>query len=541
MTAPYSGTPFPLSASFQLPGRIVNLSGLSAICGPGAPAPCSILMIVSGGSGSIEIDGNQHVLTAGSMLCCSSSLPLSLNAQFSLQGVWIEYTSVTRPGDADASPLNNGRLHSSAPAAICSLACRLLQKWNEPSEDNPFAVQLLFTELLAGLYKLYTQIIHPQEHWLDRILQYIDEHYNEDLTRAQLAELVQVSPEHFSRTFRKATGRSFSEYLTLQRIRRVQQRLLTETQSLSTLALEVGYSEGTYLSRKFKQVVGVSPAVYHRKAKRIASLNFNHTASLRALEIVPELGVYSGWMKQLELVPAYPGLRAEGTNGTDLYRSVAAVKPDVIISYTLPGGREQLLPVAPVIELSYMQMGWREQFIAIADITGRKLRAEEWLSRYDELCCRYNRELDRLIGPRGTAVAWEVGGAAAYCYSSSYGHGSQILYGDLGFSPPAALLKQGLLGQGYLETAIEHLPDYNADHIFITSGPSTPAGHERFSNMLLSPRWQTLAAVRNNRVYLVDQTEMFYGFDPLSSLAQLNTLMQSIRSQIYMGHDHIRP
>lgn len=115
MTAPYSGTPFPLSASFQLPGRIVNLSGLSAICGPGAPAPCSILMIVSGGSGSIEIDGNQHVLTAGSMLCCSSSLPLSLNAQFSLQGVWIEYTSVTRPGDADASPLNNGRLHSSAP------------------------------------------------------------------------------------------------------------------------------------------------------------------------------------------------------------------------------------------------------------------------------------------------------------------------------------------------------------------------------------------------------------------------------------------
>ncbi|OMF92012.1 hypothetical protein BK144_14820 [Paenibacillus sp. FSL R7-0273] len=541
MTDLPSGSPFPHSAGFQIPSRIVNLSGLSAGSGPGDPAPYSILMIVSGGSGIIDIEGTEHILSTGAMLCCKSSLPFSLNAQYSLQGVWIEYYAALPPEQEDISPLNSSRLHSEAPAALCSLACRLLQKWNEPSEDNPFAVQLLFTELLAGLYSLLARILHPQEHWLDRVLQYIDEHYNEDLTRAQLAELAGVSPEHFSRTFRKATGRSFSEHLTLQRIRRVQQRLLTESQSLSTLALEVGYSEGTYLSRKFKQVVGVSPAAYHRKAKRIASLNFNHTASLRALEILPELGVYSGWMKQLELVPAYPGLRAEGTNGTDLYRSVAAAKPDVIISYALPGEREQLLPVAPVIELPYMQMGWREQFTAIADITGRRLQAEAWLSRYDELCCRSNRELDRLIGPRGTAVAWEVGGAAAYCYSSSYGHGSQILYGDLGFSPPAALLEQGLLGNGYLEAPMESLPDYNADHIFITSGPSTPAGHERFSRMLHSPRWQALAAVRNNRVYLVDQTEMFYGFDPLSSLAQLNTLMQTIRSQIYMERDHIRP
>lgn len=70
--------------------------------------------------------------------------------------------------------------------------------------------------------------------------------------------------------------------------------MLTGAPNLSQLALEVGYVEGTYLSRKFKQVVGISPAAYHRKNKRIVALNFNHTASLRALEIMPQLGVYSG-------------------------------------------------------------------------------------------------------------------------------------------------------------------------------------------------------------------------------------------------------
>lgn len=541
MTSLYSGSPPQHALSFHFPCRILNLAGFSVSTGPVAPSPSSILMIVTGGSGTIEIEGFKHVISSGAMLCCSGSLPLSLDAQFNLQGVWIEYASVSPSGQADAGPLNHGRLYKGAPAVICSLACRLQTEWTGPAADSPFAVQLLFTELLAGVHSLYSKNLQPQEHWLDLVLQHIEAHYNEDLTRSQLAELAQVSPEHFSRTFRKATGRSFSEYLTLQRIRRVQQRMLTESQSLGTLALEVGYSEGTYLSRKFKQVVGVSPAVYYRKPKKFASLNFNHTASLRALDILPELGVYSGWMRQLELVPPCPGLRAEGTNGASLYRSVAAAQPDVIISYALSEERGQLLPVAPVIELPFMQMGWREQFRVIAEVTGRIHRAEEWLSRYDELCCRANRELDRLIGPRGTAVAWEISEAATYCYSSSYGHGSQILYGELGFRPPAAVLDQGLLNNGYLESTIEALPYYPADHIFITSSPSTPAGHERFSSMRQSLRWNTLDAVRHNRVYTLEQPEMFYGFDPLSSLAQLNTLMQAITSQIYIDSNHIRP
>ncbi|MNN46263.1 Iron(3+)-hydroxamate-binding protein FhuD precursor [compost metagenome] len=162
------------------------------------------------------------------------------------------------------------------------------------------------------------------------------------------------------------------------------------------------------------------------------------------------------------------------------------------------------------------------------------------LSEYDELCYRANQELDLLIGQRGTAVAWEVG-EVAYCYSSSYGHGSQILYGDLGFHPPAALLADGLLDKGYLEATIGELPDYPAEHIFITSKPSTPLGRQYFSHLLHSRRWQELQAVRNGRVFQLDESEMFYGFDPLSSMAQLKALMQAIKSQIYMGSDHIRP
>lgn len=541
MHTPRSGGTFPYSQSFQIPLRIVTLAGLS-VNGKREPENnLSILIIVTGGSGTIQVDGHLHSISCGSLLCSNSDQRISLSPQYSMQGVCIEYSALHLQ-QTDASPLNSGMLLDKCTPKACTLASQLLKIWNEPAAMyNPFSVQVLFAELLAELYANKSERPQPPAHWLERVLQYIEVNYNEDLTRGQMAELAQVSPEHFSRTFRKATGQTFNEYLTLQRIRRVQQRMLTGTPNLSTLAQEVGYGEGTYLSRKFKQVVGISPTAFHRKNKRIVALNFNHTASLRALEIVPELGVYSGWMEQLELVPSYPELKVEGGNDAALYHSVAAAKPDVIISYALTAERKQLLPVAPVIELPYMQIGWREQFRIIAEIADRRPQAEAWLIRYDELCHSANLELDRLIGPRGTAVVWEIGEDAAYCFSSSFGHGSQILYGDLGFHPPAALLEQGLLDSGYLETSIEHITGYSADYIFITSSPTSPEGQERFNTMLHSPHWQDLDAVRKGLVFQLDQPEKFYGFDPISTLAQLKTLMQTIRSQIYMREDHIKP
>lgn len=113
-----------------------------------------------------------------------------------------------------------------------------------------------------------------------------------------------------------------------------------------------------------------------------------------------------------------------------------------------------------------MQMDWREQFRMIAGIADRQPQAEAWLRRYDQLCYEANLQLDRLLGTRGTAVIWEFGTSSAYCFSSSYGHGCQILYGDLGFQPPGVLMEHGLMNRGYLEIPAEHIADYPADHIF---------------------------------------------------------------------------
>lgn len=529
MHSRHSGSIFPNPHSFYIPEKIAALNGLSVSTESGIRQPSSILMIVTGGSGDIDIGGEGYRISSGSVLCCDSTPGIKLRAQYDLQGVWIEYSVMSLPAE-NTSPLNSSFPLGSCSSNACALASRLFKAWNEPEAQKPFSVQLLFTELLTELYSKILERADSPLHWLEQTLQYIENHFDEDLTRSRMAELAKVSPEHFSRAFRRSTGQTFSNYLTMLRIRRAQQRILTGAPNLTALALEVGYGEGTYLSRKFKQVVGISPTAYQRKSKRIVSLNFNHTASLRAIKVMPLLGVYSAWMESLERVSSAQKLRFEASSATSIYDSVAAARPDVIISYALPEESKQLMPVAPLIELPYMQMSWREQFQLIAGIADRQAQADAWLRHYDELCHNANLKLDRHIGPRGTAIVWEFGEESAYCFSSSYGHGSQIIYGDLGFEPPLSLTGKGLISKGYIETSIEGIADYPADHIFITSGPSSIQGEMRFNTLLHSSRWLELDAVRNTQVYHLNEPELFYGFDPLSSLAQLKLLMQHLIS-----------
>jgi ABC-type Fe3+-hydroxamate transport system substrate-binding protein len=91
-------------------------------------------------------------------------------------------------------------------------------------------------------------------------------------------------------------------------------------------------------------------------------------------------------------------------------------------------------------------------------------------------------------------------------------------------------MENGIMDSGYLVSSIEEIGSYPADYIIITSIPSSSEGRKRLSRLLGSREWKQLDAVRNKRVYILNQAEMFYGFDPLSSQAQLQELLHVMTS-----------
>ena len=101
-----------------------------------------------------------------------------------------------------------------------------------------------------------------------KVTAYIESNLDRPLRSAELAELVRLSPAHFSRTFRNSFGCAPLEYVTCRRIERAQGLMLSTDTPLAQIALDCGLADQAHFSRLFRRVVGESPSVWRRARAR---------------------------------------------------------------------------------------------------------------------------------------------------------------------------------------------------------------------------------------------------------------------------------
>jgi two-component system response regulator YesN len=88
---------------------------------------------------------------------------------------------------------------------------------------------------------------------------------NSDLSLKMVSELVELSESHFSITFTKEMGETFTEYLTKIRLERAKELIATTNLKLYEICAQVGYTNAEHFSRVFKKIVGCSPKDYTKK------------------------------------------------------------------------------------------------------------------------------------------------------------------------------------------------------------------------------------------------------------------------------------
>ncbi len=100
------------------------------------------------------------------------------------------------------------------------------------------------------------------------MVKFIEEHSTEPLTVSSIAEKFFVTPSHFSHFFKKKSGKSVIQYLNEVRILKARLLLEQEDITISEVALQVGFDDINYFSRKFKQITGQTPTDYKRKCTK---------------------------------------------------------------------------------------------------------------------------------------------------------------------------------------------------------------------------------------------------------------------------------
>lgn len=96
-------------------------------------------------------------------------------------------------------------------------------------------------------------------------LDHIDAHCLEPLRLADLAGLVGVSETYFSHAFKAATGVPPHRFVMQERVRKAQAMIQTSRSSIGGIAAECGFSDQAHFSRVFRQVTGVTPALWKRE------------------------------------------------------------------------------------------------------------------------------------------------------------------------------------------------------------------------------------------------------------------------------------
>lgn len=94
---------------------------------------------------------------------------------------------------------------------------------------------------------------------VDKVIQYIEEHYNEDLSLTSLANEFFLAPTYLARKFKNKTNQSVMHFLEEYRLDRAEEMLRDSLFSITEVANRCGYSDPNYFSRVFRKVKGKAP------------------------------------------------------------------------------------------------------------------------------------------------------------------------------------------------------------------------------------------------------------------------------------------
>lgn len=103
---------------------------------------------------------------------------------------------------------------------------------------------------------------------VQKVKQYINDHYNEPMKLADLADLVGMSPVAFSRFFRQRTGRTLSDYIVDIRLGFAARMLVDSSKNISEICYECGFNNLSNFNRTFKSKRNYTPRDFRAMFKK---------------------------------------------------------------------------------------------------------------------------------------------------------------------------------------------------------------------------------------------------------------------------------
>jgi len=244
------------------------------------------LLLFEGGSGTHRVDGHDYPVIAGDVFAVQGDQTHSLVAAEGLSWTEVHFNPGRIPLPEDQLKgipgyhalflLEPGRRRRGRFAGRLQLsptrlgeAMQIVAGMAREYERRPAGYEALLlsrlVELIVLLSREYSRAASGETRALLRVGEVVgllESDYRRPWRVDELCDAAHMSKSALMVAFREATGQTPIEYLIHVRLRHAMDLLRETDRSVTNIAFAVGFSDSNYFTRKFGQVVGMTPTAY---------------------------------------------------------------------------------------------------------------------------------------------------------------------------------------------------------------------------------------------------------------------------------------
>ncbi len=147
---------------------------------------------------------------------------------------------------------------------------RLEDALDHPVPGHRFRALTVFMDLVWFLAQYFTAAVVPEEQndllRLGRLLGFLEEHYRDPLTLAEIARSASISEVTLYRLFLKGVGEAPIAYLNRIRVEHARALLLNTRLPMAEISARSGFADSNYFSRCFRKFTGCSPREFRQNS-----------------------------------------------------------------------------------------------------------------------------------------------------------------------------------------------------------------------------------------------------------------------------------
>ena len=145
---------------------------------------------------------------------------------------------------------------------------------SELTKGESYSVELLRSVLdliltsCSTLYKTDEDLLTKGKGHIvvKKFFQLVEENYAQNLTVAEYAERMAITPNHLTQTVNQLTGKTSSQIIKSKQILEIKRLLVHTNLSVTEIAMRLNFPDQSYFTKFFKREAGVSPLQYRVKA-----------------------------------------------------------------------------------------------------------------------------------------------------------------------------------------------------------------------------------------------------------------------------------